>query len=248
VCIGLEHRHDVGVGQAADGARLVQPFVHRHGVGIRAQQLLGHLAVQPRVMRQPDGGLRALAQAAQQAKTPQRQRGPGIAAAATRLRGGRITGLCRRHHGCHLLPWAISPATSAGPRLVSVNYAGRRCAANTEKAWCCAIERCALKLVSHLVSHFILRRRSPMSSWPVQDAKARFSEFLDACLAEGPQLVTRRGAETAVLVPVAEWRRLQATARPSLKQLLLQADAAQADGLVLPVRGSAKRRPPIPAR
>ena len=71
-----------------------------------------------------------------------------------------------------------------------------------------------------------------MSTWPVQDAKARFSEFLDACLAEGPQLVTRRGAEAAVLVPVDEWRRLQAAARPSLKQLLL-ADEARAE-LVLP--------------
>ena len=60
-----------------------------------------------------------------------------------------------------------------------------------------------------------------MSTWPVQDAKARFSEFLDACLAEGPQLVTRRGTEAAVLVPVDERRRLQAEARPSLEQLLL---------------------------
>lgn len=41
-----------------------------------------------------------------------------------------------------------------------------------------------------------------MHTWPVQDAKARFSEFLDACLQEGPQMVTRRGVETAVLVPV----------------------------------------------
>lgn len=59
------------------------------------------------------------------------------------------------------------------------------------------------------------------NSWPVQDAKARFSEFLEACIAEGPQLVTRRGVEAAVLVPVAEWRRLQSAARPSLKNLLL---------------------------
>ena len=42
-----------------------------------------------------------------------------------------------------------------------------------------------------------------------------FSEFLERCLAEGPQLVTRRGTEAAVLVPVEEWRRLQAAARPS---------------------------------
>jgi prevent-host-death family protein len=79
-----------------------------------------------------------------------------------------------------------------------------------------------------------------MQTWPVQDAKARFSEFLDACLVEGPQMVTRRGAEAAVLVPVQEWRRLQSAARPSLKQLLLS-DQARAD-LVVPARGQAKRR------
>ena len=40
-----------------------------------------------------------------------------------------------------------------------------------------------------------------MQAWPVQDAKARFSEFLEKCLTEGPQMVTKRGAEAAVLVP-----------------------------------------------
>jgi len=79
-----------------------------------------------------------------------------------------------------------------------------------------------------------------MHTWPVQDAKARFSEFLAACMAEGPQMVTKRGAEAAVLVPVDEWRRLQAAARPSLKQLLLS-DEARAD-LLIPARGSARRR------
>ena len=47
-----------------------------------------------------------------------------------------------------------------------------------------------------------------MKTWPVQDAKARFSELLDACLRDGPQLVTRRGADAAVLVPADQWRRL----------------------------------------
>lgn len=79
-----------------------------------------------------------------------------------------------------------------------------------------------------------------MQSWPVQDAKARFSEFLEACIAEGPQMVTKRGTEAAVLVPVGEWRRLQAAARPSLKQLLLL-DEARVD-LLIPERGSARRR------
>ena len=60
-----------------------------------------------------------------------------------------------------------------------------------------------------------------MHIWPVQDAKARFSELLDTCLKDGPQVVTRRGAETAVLVPIDDWRRLQQAARPTLKELLL---------------------------
>ena len=79
-----------------------------------------------------------------------------------------------------------------------------------------------------------------MSTWPVQDAKARFSELLDACMTEGPQLVTKRGADAAVLVPVAEWRRMQAAARPSLKQLLLE-DGNRVE-LLIPPRGRARRR------
>lgn len=85
-----------------------------------------------------------------------------------------------------------------------------------------------------------------MHIWPVQDAKARFSEFLDACINEGPQLVTRRGAEAAVLVPIEEWRRLQAAARPSLKQLLL-ADSSRTETLV-PERARARRRQAVALR
>jgi prevent-host-death family protein len=85
-----------------------------------------------------------------------------------------------------------------------------------------------------------------MQTWPIQDAKARFSEFLETCLAEGPQMVTKRGAEAAVLVSADEWRRLQAAARPSLKQLLLT-EQGRADW-VLPARGNARRRPPSAAR
>ena len=53
--------------------------------------------------------------------------------------------------------------------------------------------------------------------WQVQDAKARFSEMLETSLADGPQIVTRRGVETAVLVPIEQWRRLQQLSRPSMK-------------------------------
>ena len=79
-----------------------------------------------------------------------------------------------------------------------------------------------------------------MQAWPVQDAKARFSEFLEACMSDGPQMVTKRGAEAAVLIAVDEWRRLQASSRPSLKQLLLT--EAGRVGLVVAERGHARRR------
>lgn len=79
-----------------------------------------------------------------------------------------------------------------------------------------------------------------MKAWPVQEAKARFSEFLESCIADGPQMVTKRGAEAAVLVPVEEWRRLQEAARPSLKQLLLS-DVGRTDALT-PPRQPIRRR------
>jgi prevent-host-death family protein len=80
-----------------------------------------------------------------------------------------------------------------------------------------------------------------MKIWPVQDAKAKFSELLDASIEEGPQVVTRRGVEAAVVVSTIEWRRLQQSARPTLKELLLSAEART--DLLVPERGAARRRP-----
>jgi antitoxin Phd len=76
--------------------------------------------------------------------------------------------------------------------------------------------------------------------WPVQDAKARFSEMLETCLREGPQVVTKRGADAAVLAPIADWRRLQRAAKPTLKELLLTDDAR--GELNIPARGGRRRR------
>jgi antitoxin Phd len=80
-----------------------------------------------------------------------------------------------------------------------------------------------------------------MKAWPVQDAKARFSELLQACLKRGPQLVTKRGEEAAVLVPIDEWRRLNGAPTRTLKDLLL-ADEARGE-LTIPPRGKHRRRP-----
>ena len=81
-----------------------------------------------------------------------------------------------------------------------------------------------------------------MRNWPVQDAKARFSEMLETCLKEGPQLVTKRGAKAAVLVPMQDWQRLQQAARPTLKALLL-ANYARGE-LNVPQRGGRRRHAP----
>ena len=80
-------------------------------------------------------------------------------------------------------------------------------------------------------------------TWQVQEAKARFSEFLDASLEEGPQIVTRRGVETAVLLPIEQWHRLSESAHPSLKELLL-ASGPGTETLVLPRRPGRHREPP----
>lgn len=81
-----------------------------------------------------------------------------------------------------------------------------------------------------------------MNEWPVQDAKARFSEMLDRCLREGPQPITRRGIKAAVLVSAKDWDSVAAQRQPDFKSWLI-ADTGRGE-LPLPRRGAARRRPP----
>jgi len=98
-------------------------------------------------------------------------------------------------------------------------------------------------LTSYQTSHIISQTmKTIMKTWPVQDAKARFSELLETCLNEGPQLVTRRGEKAAVLVSAVQWQRLAGLAKPTLKELLLT-DAGRAE-LQIPARGKLRRRMP----
>ena len=78
--------------------------------------------------------------------------------------------------------------------------------------------------------------------WQVQEAKARFSELLETSLADGPQIVTKRGVETVVLVPISEWRRLEQLSRPDLKELLLSPDP-RTDALTPSRRRHRQRQP-----
>ena len=47
-----------------------------------------------------------------------------------------------------------------------------------------------------------------MRTWKLQEAKIRFSEVVDLTLTEGPQLVTRRGAEAVVVLTAEDYHRL----------------------------------------
>jgi prevent-host-death family protein len=44
--------------------------------------------------------------------------------------------------------------------------------------------------------------------WQIQDAKQRFSEMIRAVTTEGPQVITRHGEDVAIVVDIAEYRRL----------------------------------------
>ena len=79
-----------------------------------------------------------------------------------------------------------------------------------------------------------------MKFWSLQEANARFSKLLNACEQDGPQLVTKSGTETAVLISVEEWLRWNA-ARLSLKRLLL-AREARCDDLAIASRVEVRHR------
>jgi antitoxin Phd len=80
-----------------------------------------------------------------------------------------------------------------------------------------------------------------MSKWQMQDAKAKFAEVLDKAAGEGPQVITRRGQDAAVIVSAATWREIERRARPTIIDLLLS-DEARSDDLT-PPRRTRRRRP-----
>ena len=85
-----------------------------------------------------------------------------------------------------------------------------------------------------------------MATWQLQDAKARFSELVDKAEKEGAQVITRRGVETAVIIPIEEWKRLKASTRPSIKEVLLSREFIFDDlQKQIPARGKLRLRKPI---
>jgi antitoxin Phd len=59
-----------------------------------------------------------------------------------------------------------------------------------------------------------------MDKWQIQEAKTRLSELIDRACTEGPQTITRHGTDRAVMLSIADYKRLVAS-RPEFKAHLL---------------------------
>jgi prevent-host-death family protein len=60
-------------------------------------------------------------------------------------------------------------------------------------------------------------------AWQIQEAKQKFSEVVDRAIDDGPQTITRRGEEVAVVVGIEEYRRL-AGKKQDFRDFLLDPD------------------------
>jgi len=70
------------------------------------------------------------------------------------------------------------------------------------------------------------RRCMMMRAWQLQEAKNRFSEVVTEALKSGPQVITRRGAQVAILLSYAEYRKLVAS-QQKLSTFLRESPLAQ---------------------
>ena len=79
-----------------------------------------------------------------------------------------------------------------------------------------------------------------LAAWPLQDAKARFSELVRMAQNAGPQHVSLHGKEAVVVVEAGEFRRLQGKRTGQLLIDAMQASPHQATKIV-----SARAKMPV---
>lgn len=73
------------------------------------------------------------------------------------------------------------------------------------------------------------RRPGSPARWSLQDAKNKLSAVVKAAAKGQPQIVTRRGVETAVVISYDEYERIRARGRrstPTLAEYLLEVPPA----------------------
>jgi prevent-host-death family protein len=56
-----------------------------------------------------------------------------------------------------------------------------------------------------------------IQTWQLQEAKNKLSRVIDNAINSGPQIITRRGVEVAIVLSYAEYKRMM-TSRPSLSE------------------------------
>jgi len=87
---------------------------------------------------------------------------------------------------------------------------------------------------------------------PAFDIDTRLSDLVETTLKQGPQVVTKNGVETAVLVSIDDWNVIRSRkswklpsdpAGETLKDILLDPNGPH--DIYIPPRGRFKRRPPL---
>lgn len=68
--------------------------------------------------------------------------------------------------------------------------------------------------------------------WQLQAAKQKLSEVVDRALSEGPQVISRRGRETAVVISITDYHRL--TSDDGLKGYLVSGPSLEGVDLERP--------------
>lgn len=78
--------------------------------------------------------------------------------------------------------------------------------------------------------------------WALQDAKNRFSEVVNAAQQSGPQIVTRRGLDTAVVLSFEDYQKLERR-RPARSIVELLRSAPKVSGGLASERAPDLSRP-----
>jgi prevent-host-death family protein len=65
-------------------------------------------------------------------------------------------------------------------------------------------------------------------NWTVASAKSHFSDVISLAVSQGPQVVTRNGIETVVIVSTAEWKQ-KTKRRGSLAEFLASSPLRNSD-------------------
>ena len=85
-----------------------------------------------------------------------------------------------------------------------------------------------------------------MHTWPLQQPTSELSQVLDRVEQQGTQIITRAGVETAVIVPIEEWRRQHPTPAAASKRSLLELLQSGPDfEIPVPPRRNWKMREPV---